>query len=101
MIPKHPWQRSEAEWNKLREQAHGYSLQSRGTRTSKAEAIARYELVEWLLGGVHDAAKHELQMATDGKIEITPDRAMELVDRINTPVFYRDVAALADEPRIP
>lgn len=83
---------TEAEWNTERERLKP-NTQSRGTRHSRSEEINRMARLQSLLGGARDEERAELIAATRGYIEITPERAAELVEILNTPVQWRDVVA--------
>ena len=49
-----PWQLTEAEWNRQREDCRPNIAQSNLTKASASEAIRRHEKLLWLLYGIND-----------------------------------------------
>lgn len=49
-----PWQLTEAEWNRQREECRPNIAQSNLTKASASEAIRRHEKLLWLLYGIND-----------------------------------------------
>ena len=52
IIPAHPWQLTEGEWNYLREQVRPNVAQSRPSVSCKSVAIRRAQELDWLLYGI-------------------------------------------------
>lgn len=72
VIPEHPWQLTEGEWNYLREQVRPNVAQSRPSGSCKSIAVRRAQELDWLLYGISLAdrpvtwrdviAKHEQEV---------------------------------------
>ncbi len=100
---KEPWQMRAAEWMAVREEVRPCYAQSKFTRNSASQAIAQHEKLVWLVYGVTDAAKDRLNAARRGEVALTSDELEILRDRINTPVFHKDVVmkALSEGKPVP
>ncbi len=92
----HPWELTREQWNAERDRLRPCFVQANFTKGSASEAVNRHERLVWLLGGVNDAARIRLKDFHDGKIILSDDELIELLDRVNTPIVYDDVVAHGD-----
>ena len=98
---KEPWQMTRSEWEAEREAVRPNIAQSHLTRSSGSEAASRIARLEWLLYGVNDAARAEIEAAMRGAKTIAPERADALMDQINGPVTHRQVVEKAMAEGLP
>ena len=87
----HPWELTREQWNAERDRLRPCFVQANFTKGSASEAVNRHERLVWLLGGVNDAARARLNDVSSGKITLSDDELIDLLDRVNTPVTYDDV----------
>jgi len=100
---KQPWEMTRAEWNSVRNALRPDFVQSRFTRASGAEAVARAGALERHTFGVRDADRERHLAAQRGEISIPRDEHIEMLERLKTEVVHREVVekALRDKRPVP
>lgn len=92
---EHPWQMTRDEWNAAREEVRANVAQCRFTAASGSQEVARHGRLVWLLYGVCDFARQQLNLALSGEITLSADEFAECQERIDTPVTHTDVIGKA------
>ena len=92
---KLPCQMTKAEWEAAREDCRPDNLQTPLTKKSSSEAVSKFERLQYLGYGVHDADSQKIREAFTGKIVLSPSEADEILERLQTPITYEDVIAKA------
>lgn len=100
---KEPWQMTRSEWAAERERVTPDTAQSRWTRGSASQAIAKMERLLWLLYGIGDKERAILKQAQKGEIVLSSEEVDDLMERINTNDPHRFVIekALAEGKPVP
>ncbi len=98
---KQPWEMTKTEWDLVRSALRPDHVQSRFTRASGAEAVARVNALEKHLFGVNDAESERHRAATRGEISIPRQEHRELLDRLQQPVSHRRVVEKALHESLP
>ena len=100
---KQPWQMTQAEWDKTREDIKPNIAQSNFTKSSGSKAVARIKELTNLTYGVNNAAKEKISLAQRGDIKLTQEEADNLLEQLNTPVSHKQVIekALSEGKPVP
>ena len=107
-VEKEPWEMTAKEWESARENAKPNTAQSRPSKNDASTAARRMSDVERLTYDVRKADQAAIKeyaaaIKQGRKPSISDAEARDIIDRINTPVFHRDVIekALKDGKPVP
>ncbi len=92
---KEPWEMTKGEWDKERAKVRPETFGSAPHKASISREVAQMKRLEELLYGVSDEASAKMKAAIRGEIKLTPEEVEQYQERINTPIFHKDVVAKA------
>lgn len=88
---KPPYHMTKDEWEAEKEACRPDNMQTNFTRNSGSEFLRKFNRLQFLNFGVHEADSQKMRDALAGRIVLSKQEAEEIMLRLDTPIRYNDV----------
>lgn len=88
---KQPYELTKDEWEAEKEACRPDNMQTNFTRKSGAEFLRKFNRMQFLNFGVHEAESEKLKSAMRGEIILSQEEAKEILRVLDTPIRWEDV----------